>query len=97
MSSGQQQLNRIEEKLASLIAQHQQTLRENQKLRKEQEDYLSNQKALKTRVEELEIKIALLQTSESEGAKSSRAVLEKKINTYVKEIDRCIAILGNQS
>jgi|694.fasta_scaffold17777_10 chromosome segregation ATPase len=97
MSSGQQQLERIEEKLASLIAQHQQTLRENQKLRKEQENYLSNQQVLKTRVEELEIKIALLQTSESEGAKSSRAALEKKINTYVKEIDRCIAILGNQS
>jgi chromosome segregation ATPase len=97
MSSGQQQLERIEEKLASLIAQHQQTLRENQKLRKEQENYLSNQQVLKTRVEELEIKIALLQTSESEGATSSRAALEKKINTYVKEIDRCIAILGNQS
>ena len=97
MSSGQQQLERIEEKLASLIAQHQQTLRENQKLRIEQENYLSNQKALKTKVEELEIKIALLQSSETEGAKTSRAALEKKINTYVKEIDKCIAILGNQS
>lgn len=97
MSSGQQQLERIEEKLASLIAQHQQALRENQKLRKEHESYLSNQQALKIRVEELEIKIAMLQSTETEGAKASRAALEKKINTYVKEIDRCIAILGNQS
>ena len=97
MSSGQQQLNRIEEKLASLIAQHQQTLRENQKLRKEQESHLSNQQALKTRVDELEIKIALLQSNETEGAQAARVALEKKINSYVKEIDRCIAILGNQS
>ncbi|MBP7931155.1 MAG: hypothetical protein KAZ11_00820 [Chitinophagaceae bacterium] len=97
MSSGQHQIDRIEEKLANLIAQHYQTLRENQNLRKELENNLSNQQALKTRVEELEIKIALLKSSEAEGEKSSRAALEKKINTYVKEIDRCIAILGNQS
>ncbi len=97
MSSGQHQIDRIEEKLASLIAQHHQTLRENQNLRKELENNLSNQRDLKTRVEELEIKIALLQSSETEGEKASRAALEKKINTYVKEIDRCIAILGNQS
>jgi chromosome segregation ATPase len=97
MNSGQQQLERIEEKLASLIAQHHQTLRENQKLRKEQENYLSNQQALKTKVDELEIKLALLQSTETEGTKASRAALEKKINTYVKEIDKCIAILGNQS
>jgi len=40
---------------------------------------------------------SLLQSTETEGAKASRAALEKKINTYVKEIDRCIAILGNQA
>ena len=97
MSSGQQQLVRIEEKLASIIAQHEQILRENQKLRKEQANNLSNQQSLKIRVDELETKLALLQSTETEGAKASRAALEKKINTYVKEIDRCIAILGNQA
>jgi len=57
MSSGQQQLERIEEKLASLIAQHEQILRENQKLRKEQANNLSNQQSLKIRVDELETKL----------------------------------------
>jgi len=29
-------------------------------------------------------------------AKTSKSVLEKKINDYIKEIDRCIALLGDQ-
>ena len=28
--------------------------------------------------------------------KESRSELEKKINSYIKEIDRCIALLGDQ-
>ncbi|MFM1794065.1 MAG: hypothetical protein RL642_450 [Bacteroidota bacterium] len=97
MSSGHEQILRIEEKLHSLLAQHQQVLRENQKLRSEHAVQVEHQKKLKARVEELELQIGLLQSTETDAAKSSRAALEKKINAYVKEIDKCIAILGNQA
>lgn len=97
MSAGHEQIIRIEQKLGSLLSRHQQLLRENQKLRSEQVIYLEQQKKLKARVEELELQIGLLQSTETSTAKSSRAALEKKINAYVKEIDKCIAILGNQS
>jgi chromosome segregation ATPase len=97
MSSGIEQIGRIEEKLTKFLLQHQQLLRENQKLRNEQEVQLETQKKLKAKVEELELQVGLLQSTETSGSKSSRAALEKKINAYVKEIDKCIAILGNQS
>ena len=77
--------------------QHQQLLRENQKLRNEAELQIETQKKLKTKVDELEIQVGLLQSTETTASKSSRAALEKKINAYVKEIDKCIAILGNQA
>ena len=97
MGSGKEQLIRIEEKLVKLLAQHQLALRENQKLRKEQAQYATDKQALKTRINELELQIGLLKSTETEGAEASRAALEKRINAYVKEIDRCIAILGNQA
>ncbi len=97
MSSAQEQILRIEEKLVRLLSQHQQLLRENQKLRAEQFQMIETQKKLKEKVDELELQLALLKSTETEAAKSSRAALEKKINAYVKEIDKCIAILGNQS
>lgn len=97
MSSGQEQITRIEEKLVRLLAQHQQLFRENQKLRTEHAHLLETQKFLKAKVDELELQLALMQSSETAEAKSSRAALEKKINAYVKEIDKCIAILGNQA
>ena len=97
MSSAHEQILRIEEKLVRLLSQHQQLLRENQKLRAEQFQMIETQKKLKEKVDELELQLALLKSTETEAAKSSRAALEKKINAYVKEIDKCIAILGNQS
>jgi uncharacterized protein (DUF3084 family) len=97
MSSGQEQIQRIEEKLGRLLLQHQQLLRENQKLKNEQLQLFASQKLLKGKVDELELQLALTKSSETEEAKLSRIALEKKINAYVKEIDKCIAILGNQA
>jgi seryl-tRNA synthetase len=97
MSSGIEQIGRIEDKLTKLLYQHQQLLRENQKLRNEAELQIETQKKLRSKVDELEIQVGLLQSTETTASKSSRAALEKKINAYVKEIDKCIAILGNQA
>lgn len=97
MSSGIEQIGRIEDKLNKLLLQHQQLLRENQKLRIEQQTHLETQKKLKAKVDELELQVALLHSKETSTSKTSRAALEKKINAYVKEIDKCIAVLGNQA
>jgi hypothetical protein len=45
----------------------------------------------------MELQMNLLRNGESGDAKTSKLVLEKKINDYIKEIDRCIALLGDQN
>jgi len=55
MSSGIEQISRIEEKLNRLLSEHQQLLRENQKLRSEQGVQIETQKQLKAKVDELEV------------------------------------------
>jgi hypothetical protein len=44
----------------------------------------------------MELQMTLLRNGASGDAKTSNLVLEKKINEYIKEIDRCIALLGDQ-
>ena len=71
MNSGQEQLKRIEEKLVKLLAQHQHALRENLKLRKEQEKFAADKQALKTRINELELQVGLLKSTETQGSTAS--------------------------
>jgi hypothetical protein len=44
----------------------------------------------------MELQMNLLRNAAPADAKTSNLVLEKKINDYIKEIDRCIALLGDQ-
>lgn len=71
--------------------------KENEKLKKDLELQLESTNQLKKKIEALEIKLSMQQTEESNESKISKANLEKKINAYIKEIDRCIALLGDQA
>ena len=88
-------INNIEVKLVKFIAKHQQL--SNEKLVLEQENNGLSE-ALKTKADEistLQDKIKLMNISKSvdvskEEVKASRL----KINEYVREIDKCIALLN---
>jgi len=89
-------LSRIEEKLGLLTSKLRDYKRENEKMRKELEDKKLQWDELRTKNEQMEMQMTLLRNGESTDAKTSKLVLEKKINDYIKEIDRCIALLGDQ-
>jgi chromosome segregation ATPase len=89
-------LSRIEEKLGLLTSKLRDYKRENEKMRKELEDKKLQWEEVKTKNEQMELQMTLLRNGESTDAKTSKLVLEKKINDYIKEIDRCIALLGDQ-
>ena len=57
----------------------------------------SQQKILEQqqRVEELQQQIAVLKMNTAQLDQQDKKELEKKINQYIKEIDRCIAQLGD--
>ena len=69
--------------------------RENEKMRKELEEKKLKWDEQLTKYQEMELQMNVLRSQESDDAKTSKSVLEKKINEYIKEIDRCIALLGD--
>lgn len=68
---------------------------ENEKMRKELEEKKLQWDEQLTKNEQMELQLKVLRSRESDDGKTSRSVLEKKINEYIKEIDRCIALLGD--
>ena len=87
--------SRIVEKLGLLTSKLRDYKRENEKMRKELEDKKLQWDEQLTKNKEMELQMNVLKSRESDDAKTSRLVLEKKINDYIKEIDRCIALLGD--
>ncbi len=96
MPEQKETFSRIEEKLGLLTSKLRDYKRENEKMRKELEDKKLQWDELKTKNEQMELQMNLLRNAASADAKTSNLVLEKKINDYIKEIDRCIALLGDQ-
>ena len=96
MPEQKETFSRIEEKLGLLTSKLRDVKRENEKMRKELEDKKLQWDELKNKNEQMELQMNLLRNGESSDAKTSKSVLEKKINDYIKEIDRCIALLGDQ-
>ena len=77
----------LREELALLIT-------ERQELRTELQRQLPLEQALKVQITELEDQIARLQSSPGKMDEETRKTFEKQLNHYIKEIDRCIALLS---
>jgi len=96
MPEQKETFSRIEEKLGLLTSKLRDFKRENEKMRKELDEKKLQWDELKTKNEQMELQMNLLKNGVSGDADNSKLVLEKKINDYIKEIDRCIALLGDQ-
>ena len=94
MNTTEEQLKRIQDKLQQLLKQHTAVRRENEKLKEElaaAREKLIHQ--LKN-TDELKQQVSVLKMNAGGMNDSDKKELEKKINSYLKEIDRCIALLG---
>lgn len=94
MSDTQQPWKRINDKLQQVLQQYQVLQKDNDRLQKELKE-LKAKDALQTRkVEELEIKIAALKTATGQLDEADKKELDKRLHQYIREIDRCIAMLS---
>ena len=96
MSIHDEHIKRIEEKLSKLLSRLKELEKENERLQKELLNKNVICEDLRKKADQLELGINLHKASESQDAQVSRNALDKKINEYIKEIDRCIALLGDQ-
>ena len=96
MSIQEEHIKRIEEKLSKLLSRLRDLEKHNERLQKEINNKNLICEDLRKKVEQLELGINLHKASESDDSQISRNALDKKINEYIKEIYRCIALLGDQ-
>jgi chromosome segregation ATPase len=94
MSNTEKHLDRIKEKLQKLLKQHVAVMKENSKLRKELESAQQKIEVQQKSADELKQQISILKVSAGEMSEVDKKEFEKRINGYLKEIDRCIAMLG---
>jgi chromosome segregation ATPase len=94
MSTTEEQLKRIQDKLQQLLKQQVAVRKENEKLKEElgiAREKLSLQQLY---LDELRQQVSILKLNAGGMNERDKKEIEKKINSYLKEIDRCIALLG---
>ena len=94
MNPLEQHIQRINEKLQQLLKGYRLVQKENEKLKKELTDIRGLHTERSKQIEELEQKVAILKTATSNMTEGDKKDLEKRLNHYIKEIDRCISILS---
>jgi len=87
-------LKRIQEKVQQLARRSQSMQQENNRLRKTAAESEEKLKRAQEQIQELRTQIDVLKLNAGELATADKKEIEKKINAYLKEIDRCIALLG---
>lgn len=96
MPAAQEHINTIQDKLSTLIERYNGLLKENERMKKSLNDSTEELQLLREKNDQITLQLNMLKVAASEESKESRNALEKKINEYIKEIDKCIAQLGDQ-
>ncbi len=94
MNTTEQHLKRIQEKLQQLLKEHAVLVKENHKLREDLESARQKNLVQQKSADELKQQVSILKVSAGEMNETDKKEFEKRINGYLKEIDRCIALLG---
>jgi hypothetical protein len=89
-----QQFTTLTEKLQVLLKQQQRMHKENERLRGELAEAARREQECHQRMEQLEQQITILKLGNAALPEQDRKEFEKKINQYIREIDKCIAFLS---
>ncbi len=89
------QIKSVQEKLQQLLKQHEALLKENKSLKEELDTTKKQSDQYHENIDRLKQQVEVLKFSNGEMDDAEKKQFEKRINTYLKEIDRCIAMLGS--
>lgn len=85
---------RLAAKVARLVKEFKSLEKDNDKLRQELQRKSAEEEILRDRCRVMEQQLNLLMATSGQSSDLSRRDLEKQLNHYIKEIDRCISLLG---
>lgn len=89
-----QQFNSINDKIQLLLKQHHRLQKENERLRHELDEARKKESQTKNRIDEFQQQISIMKISTGEMNDKDKKEFEKKINQYIREVDKCIAFLS---
>ena len=89
-----QQFNSLNDKLQQLLKQHNRVQKENERLRHELEESKNKEFQKQQRLDELEQQVSILKITSGEMDEKDKREFEKKINQYIREVDKCISFLS---
>ncbi len=95
MSILEEHINSINLKLQLLLKKYAVLQKENSILTKEIESCKKNEKDYLQKIDSLEIQAGILKSSAGHLNDKEKHDFEKRINQYIKELDKCMAMLNN--
>lgn len=90
----QEQIKRVAGKLQELLRHHDLLIKENTRLKASVAQLQKQQDEQVSKIASLEQSVSVLRTLQGKLDEPDRKLLEKQLNAYIREIDRCIAMLG---
>ena len=89
-----EQFKRVTEKLQELVKKYDQLKKENERLKGELIPAKEREMEFLEQISSLEQKVMILKAGTGKMEETDRKELDKRIHTYLKEIDKCITMLS---
>jgi len=89
-----QQIERIHQKVQQLLKQLETLQRLNKELSQEVSGLKKQREQHLESIDELQQQLAVLKAAKSELSEEEKKAFEKRLGQYIREIDRCITVLG---
>lgn len=89
-----QQFNTIHDKLQQLLKAHSRVQKENERLKDELQKARDNEQLMNQRLDEMQQQVSVMKLGTGDMNERDKKEFEKKINRYIKEIDKCISYLS---
>jgi len=95
MKTAEEQINSINSKLQQLLKKYTALRKENTSLHHELEERRANEKKFLEKIDSLEMQAGMLKASSGKMNEKEKHDFEKRINQYVKDVEKCITMLNN--
>jgi chromosome segregation ATPase len=90
----EKQIQQVNVKLQQLLRRHAAVLKERELLQQQLASLQAEKARQAQAVELLEQKVQVLQAAKGSMNEEEKKLFEKRLTQYIREIDRCIAMLG---
>ncbi|WP_126970051.1 hypothetical protein [Gynurincola endophyticus] len=94
MTSDASVVNRVMQKLQLLLQEYQQLQKEQDRLLKQIRELEEENGLQKQKLDTMEVQLAALNSAKPSLSEEEKKQLERRLQQYIKEIERCIALLS---